>query len=367
MENNHILNNGGIISEEAFKLILLNSRDIITIVNKAGEITFHSSSTKQKMSYAENQLKGKNILEMVHPDDVKFVAETFSRATQVEGAAEKVEFRFRNEDGSYLHLEAFGNNQLNNPELNAFIINSRDITPLKRAIEEKNQIILELCRMNENLEKYNFITTHNMRGPLTNILAITSLLEVEKRHDEDLIKGLRISSENLNQTLTDLILGIESRKLDPLQSDNIALEELVQTEINEFKSELDRVNANVLLEINENLTLNFPKFILQYTLNTLIKNAIHYCKDSQPLELKIRAFENASKLYIEVIDNGLGIETSRLKDRLFGFYQRFHKQSTGRGLSLFLVKSKLEALGCKISVVSELGKGSSFVVEIPIY
>ncbi len=357
----------GSISENAFKLFLLNNSDIITLVDKTGKILFQSSSIKQKMSYQENELKGVNILELVHPDDFIMVRDTFLRALQKEGASERIEFRLRNLDGSYINLEAFGNNQLNNPEFNFFVINSRDITPLKKANEEKNQLILELCKMNKNLEKYNYITTHNMRGPLTNILAITALLETEDNKDDELIKGLRQSAELLNQTLTDLILGIELRNLDPLQSESIVLRNLVQTEINEFKEALKEAKANVLLDISDQLVLNFPKYILEFVIKALIHNAIKYRKENQAFDLRILAFENSGKLFIEVMDNGSGIEIERIKDRLFGFYQRFHKTSTGKGLSLFLAKTKLEALGCKLTVRSELEKGSTFVIEIPIY
>lgn len=367
MTNNQILNSTGFISENAFRLFLLNNSDIITLVDKEGKILFQSSSAKQKMSYGENELKGVNILDLVHPDDFNQVAHAFKIALQNDGASDKIDFRLRNADGSYLNLEAFGNNQLNNPELSAFIINSRDITPLKRAIEEKNQLILELSRMNQDLEKYNYITTHNMRGPLTNIIAITALLEGDTSVDAELIKGLRFSSELLNQTLSDLILGIGLRKFDPIQSDSVALKDLVQTEITELSNELKAVKANILIDISETHCIHFPEHILQFTMKALIKNAINYCKPNEGLELRIIAFENAGKIYIEVMDNGLGMETDRLKDRLFGFYQRFHKESTGKGLSLFLVKTKLEALGCKISVRSELGRGSTFVVEIPIF
>jgi PAS domain S-box-containing protein len=365
--NAPILNASGFISESAFRLFLLNNSDIITLVDATGKILFQSSSAKQKMTYGENELKGINILEIVHPDDLKHVSEAFERALLRDGASDRIEFRLRNADGSYLNLEAFGNNQLNNPELKAFIINSRDITPLKNAIEEKNQLILELSKMNEDLEKYNFITTHNMRGPLANILAISNLLQDDERCDEELLTGLKLSAEQLNQTLSDLILGIGLRRSDPIQSNSICVKDLVQTELAQFDADFKALHANILVDINDSLTINFPQNILRYAINAIVKNAIHYRKPMQALELRVMAFENAAKVHIEFMDNGLGLETERIKDRLFGFYQRFHKESSGKGLSLFLVRTKLEALGAKISLKSKLGQGSTFVIEIPIF
>ncbi len=362
-----ILNTSGFISESAFRLFLLNNSDIITLVDAKGKILFQSSSAKQKMTYGENELKGVNILEVVHPDDVKHVYQAFARALLRDGASERIEFRLKNADGSYLNLEAFGNNQLNNPELNAFIINSRDITPLKKAIEEKNQLILELSKMNEDLEKYNFITTHNMRGPLANILAISNLLLEDKQADVELVNGLKLSAEQLNQTLSDIILGINLRKSNPIEANSIVLSDLVRTELAALELDLKAIDTNILVDINETLTLNFPQNILRYAIHAILSNAIHYRKPDTCLELRIMAFENAGKVYIEFMDNGLGMEIERIKDRLFGFYQRFHKESSGKGLSLFLVRTKLEALGAKISLKSKLGQGSTFVIEIPIF
>ncbi len=61
-------------------------------------------------------------------------------------------------------------------------------------------------------------------------------------------------------------------------------------------------------------------------------------------------------------DNGLGIDLKRYGDRLFGLYQRFHENKEGKGLGLYMVNSQVVAMGGKIEVESEPGKGSTFKI-----
>ncbi len=119
-------------SEERFKSLIYNISDIITLVDASGNIQYQSASVMQKMGYSENELAGKNIFSIIHPDDIAKVQYHFSEALQVRGNTEPVEFRLLNKNGTYLHLEANGNNQMHNPAIKALIINSRDITDRKK-------------------------------------------------------------------------------------------------------------------------------------------------------------------------------------------------------------------------------------------
>jgi len=59
-------------------------------------------------------------------------------------------------------------------------------------------------------------------------------------------------------------------------------------------------------------------------------------------------------------DNGLGIDLKKHKHKLFGLYQRFHLEKEGKGMGLYLCKTQVEALGGRIEVQSEVGKGTRF-------
>jgi signal transduction histidine kinase len=72
---------------------------------------------------------------------------------------------------------------------------------------------------------------------------------------------------------------------------------------------------------------------------------------------------NDGKIEIIFKDNGLGMEIEKIRDKIFGLYERFHNHVEGKGMGLFLVKTQVELLGGKITVSSEINRGTEFRIE----
>jgi signal transduction histidine kinase len=70
--------------------------------------------------------------------------------------------------------------------------------------------------------------------------------------------------------------------------------------------------------------------------------------------------------YLKIIiqDNGLGIDMKRHGNKIFGMYKTFHKNADARGIGLFITKNQIEAMGGRIEVESEEGKGTTFIVTL---
>lgn len=105
-----------------------------------------------------------------------------------------------------------------------------------------------------------------------------------------------------------------------------------------------------------------PSFLESIFIN-LISNAIKYRCPSRKLEISVKTKSKDKRNLLVVKDNGLGIDLKRHGNKLFHMYRTFHNNDDARGVGLFLVKSKVEALGGDITVKSELGKGSSFSIR----
>ena len=65
-------------------------------------------------------------------------------------------------------------------------------------------------------------------------------------------------------------------------------------------------------------------------------------------------------------DNGMGINLKKNGDQVFGLYKRFHDNIEGKGMGLFMVKTQVETLGGKISIRSEVNKGTEFLIELEV-
>lgn len=317
------------------------------------------------MGYEENELQGKNIFEIVHPEDHLIVAQAFKNAIENEGNSPVAEFRLLNKDGEYIYLEAQGNNQLNNPSIRAIVVNSRDISQKKKAESEKLQLIKELTQNNKELKQFSYITSHNMRAPVTNLMAIADLIDLSKIEDNDnkeLIKGFKTSTFHLNETLNDLIkiLIIKENTNQNLQQVKL------DTCLEEVKYSIDSIVKNAQAQIKTDFSasneIQFSNAYMESIFLNLITNSIKYKhKDRNPIiRVYTRLINEQTILYFE--DNGIGFNEEKVKGKIFGLYQKFHNHPDSKGIGLYLVQSQISSLGGTIEVESKEGVGTKFII-----
>ena len=120
--------------------------------------------------------------------------------------------------------------------------------------------------------------------------------------------------------------------------------------------------VEIVTDFSEIDTLFTLKSYIYSIFYNLISNSIKYRKPNVApmIKIKSRSLENGVELIF--IDNGLGIDIKRYKDKIFGLYKRFHENVEGKGLGLFMVKTQVETLGGTINIESEVGKGTKFIV-----
>jgi signal transduction histidine kinase len=94
----------------------------------------------------------------------------------------------------------------------------------------------------------------------------------------------------------------------------------------------------------------------------LITNSIKYRKPDVPAVVEINGRRIDNGIQIVYKDNGLGMDLKKIGDQVFGLYKRFHANTEGKGMGLFMVKTQIESMGGKIAVKSELGNGCEFII-----
>ena len=82
--------------------------------------------------------------------------------------------------------------------------------------------------------------------------------------------------------------------------------------------------------------------------------------------IEIKSHLAKDKLVLIFTDNGMGIDLKKRGEQVFGLYKRFHTNIEGKGMGLFMVKTLVETLGGKISIKSEVNKGTEFKIEFEI-
>ncbi len=352
-------------SEERFKSLVHNISDIISLIDEKGFIKYQSSSIKQIMGYEENELQGKNIFEIVHPEDYLIVAQAFKNAMENEGNSPVAEFRLLNKDGEYIYLEAQGNNQLNNPSIRAIVVNSRDISQKKKAESEKLQLIKELTQNNKELKQFSYITSHNMRAPVTNLMAIADLIDLSKIEDSDnkeLIKGFKTSTFHLNETLNDLIKILIIKENTNQNLQQVKLDTCLEEVKYSIDSIVKNAHAQIKVDFSASNEIHFSNAYMESIFLNLITNSIKYKhKDRNPvITVYTRLVNEQTVLYFE--DNGIGFNEEKVKGKIFGLYQKFHNHPDSKGIGLYLVQSQISSLGGTIDVESKEGVGTKFII-----
>ncbi|MFZ4784404.1 MAG: ATP-binding protein [Flavobacteriales bacterium] len=159
-------------SEERFKSLIQNNSDIISLVEPSGKLIFQSSSITQVMHWEENELAGKNLFELIHPDDFPRVMVEFRKIIAHPGLSPVLRFRIKDRNGDYLHIEARGNNQIHNPHIGALVVNSREIGELVKAeknLHDSEERAKVLSKYYESIveSKSFFVVKFNAQGQIT--------------------------------------------------------------------------------------------------------------------------------------------------------------------------------------------------------
>ncbi len=113
-------------------------------------------------------------------------------------------------------------------------------------------------------------------------------------------------------------------------------------------------------EVDEIHTLKSYLYIIFYN---LITNSIKFRQPDILPEIQITSTKLKNNIVITFTDNGLGIDLAKRSDQVFGLCKRFHLHIEGKGMGLFMVKNQVEALGGKISIQSEINKGTTFIIN----
>jgi diguanylate cyclase (GGDEF)-like protein/PAS domain S-box-containing protein len=123
------------LSEERWRALLLNSSDVITVLAPDGTVAYSSPSTVNLLGYSDEEIRGWDVMGLVHPDDFDRAAETFAALLTSPGVSDPIEMRVRHAEGGYRWIEAVANNLSLDPAVGGIVVNSRDVTERKRAQE----------------------------------------------------------------------------------------------------------------------------------------------------------------------------------------------------------------------------------------
>lgn len=358
-------------SNERFLLASKATSDAIWEYNFENEQLHWGEGFQSLFGYNISEFKPTtmNHFELIHPEDSRYVQDSFVSAIQEINQVNWVsKYRFKKSNGEYTLVVNLG-----------IIVRDAEGKPVKvvgamKDISQINQFEVSLRKLNtqllssnKDLEEFAYVVSHDLQEPIRMISSFLTLLE--KRYEN-------ILDEKGRNYIDFAVNGSKKMKAmiqDLLQYSRVG--RIVETPINvDIREIIDEVKAtfqNTILETNATIkTGSLPVIVSNKTLITqlfqnLIGNALKYKKENIDIIISITATQSPTHWQFAVSDNGIGINADYF-EKIFTIFQRVDHAGkfTGNGIGLTICKKIAQFLGGNIWVESEENVGSTFFFTI---
>jgi signal transduction histidine kinase len=258
---------------------------------------------------------------------------------------------------------------------------------LEQAVAERTA---DLTRANDEIQRFAYIVSHDLRSPLVNVMGFTSELEVSLKplqallqEVEDKAPGivLKAAREAVAADLPEAINFIRSstRKMDRLINailklsregrrnmtpERLDMAVLFEGIVESLKHTVVERGAEILIEAPLP-NISSDRLAVEQVFSNLIENALKYAKPGRPGRIVVRGRSTATGCTFEIEDNGRGIAPSD-HERIFELFRRSGSQDQpGEGIGLAHVRALIYRLGGSITLDSELDRGSTFRISLP--
>jgi PAS domain S-box-containing protein len=357
------------ISEERFAMALQGTRAGIYEWTLKNNSVYVSSHWKKLLGFGEHELNDltlEKFLSFVHPDDASRTSHAIE-AHLKDHQPYQNELRIRTKNGIYKWFQDSGVSKQDEQGNTAVVIGSViDIDERKSAEKELALRNTQLAKTNEELDRFVYSASHDMRAPLSSLLGLIHLSEKTDRPEEigTLLQMMKERIKTMEGFIKEVTDYSRNTRLD-LNSTEILLHDLVHGVIQNLAYPVVNKKVRIEIAIAKDLMIKTDVSRLKVIINNLLSNAYKYHLFDNPGPfIKISAKKNTEDVMIMVTDNGQGIAPEHHL-RIFDMFYRASESSEGSGLGLYIVKETLDKLNGSISVRSVLGEGTEFTVTLP--
>ncbi len=363
-----------IINEYSANLdsLINNRNELIWSINKNYEFIIINNLYKEfcKEIYNSEIYEGINALQIFYSKDRMFWENNYNNT--LTGKRIWFEFIVQKAEKS-VYYEVFLNPIYSGEKVVGLSAISYDITERKRAEMELKAAKEKAEEMNRLKSNFLANMSHELRTPLMGILGYADLLndEIQKPEHKKMIKDILSSGKRLSETLQ-LILDLANTESNQIKK----VEKLIDVNkiIKDCIKRYDNLAQKKNLQINyteKSIMAYIDARLLSRIVDNLLNNALKYTNIGHiDVEIDDEIIVGVKHLFIKITDTGIGISK---KDQAI-IFEEFRQASEGwsrnfegTGLGLTIAKKMTEIMGGLITVESEVGKGSTFIVKIPVF
>jgi PAS domain S-box-containing protein len=360
------------------KTILNSQRKVKALINtidgivwecdiKTLKFTFVSKKVEQILGFtSEEWLSDPNFWkDHIYPDDRDWALDYCTKKSN-ELLNHDFEYRMICKNGAVIWLRDMVNIVYENGtpvSLHGIMI---DITKSKNIEEDLYNSFNLVTKQNERLLNFSYIISHNLRSHTSNIASIVTLLEASETQQEkaQMMQLLVSVSGLLNETMLHLNEVINIRTNVSLVIQPLNLNECIENVMKVFSQQIISKEVTIFNQIPDDLIINYNPAYLESILFNLISNAIRYSHPERKIVIYLKWKTENDKNYLEISDNGIGIDLAKNGNKIFGMYKTFSNDPSSKGVGLFITKNQIEAMGGSITVESKPNAGTTFKIEI---
>ncbi|MFK7936133.1 MAG: ATP-binding protein, partial [Saprospiraceae bacterium] len=239
------------------------------------------------------------------------------------------------------------------------------------SLEQFNKELLtsngQLEQSNNELERFAYIASHDLKSPLRNIISFLNLIQrkIRKYEDQDLKEYLRFATDNakqMNQLIADVLEFSKIQNVE-VEKQAVDLNESLILVMQNVQGLMERKQA--IVETQSLPVIQASSIHILQLFQNLVGNGIKYNENPQP-QVFIRHRSEADHYVFSVSDNGIGIEPE-FHEKIFQMFKRLHtgEEYSGTGIGLAICKKIIHSLGGDIWLESQPGLGTTFYFTIP--
>lgn len=338
------------------------SADLLCIAGFDGFFKKINPSVSKLLGYTNEELFSRPINEFIHIDDQGFTAKVREELTRNKPLL-NFENRYVTKSGEIVWLSWTSMPIIEEKLVYAV---AKNITHNKKLEEERNLLLTKFTKINKDLKKLSYNSSHDLRSPVNNLLSIFSLLDVSKIDDPEtleFIEMLKSTSESLKQALNDYVDILIHEDKTLAQVEELDLNESLNAVKHSIGSLIQNSKVTLHADFSELEKVHFNKAYLESIFLNLITNSIKYAKPGCSPIIFVHSKKTNGTDQLFFSDNGIGFDMDLVKDNVFGLHQKFHNHIDSKGIGLYLVNSHITSLGGKIEVESKINEGTTFTIS----